>query len=427
VTEEKNLAKVIVAQLGARMHYAVPAILHRAGMLAHFYTDAYVGPGSAWYLPARAARLLPEAWRPAPLKRLLDRREDSLPPEKVTAFNLLGLAYAQKLIRSKSSREVLDADLWAMKRFNKKILQTIKDVEGERVFYLYSDASTELLSLKSSNNIKFIVDQIDPSIFEERLVAEESMFWPDWEIEPSGINEDEIYEREKLAWEMADLIIVNSEFTKTALISLGADSQRIEIVPLAVNIENFYPITAKKTYSKVNFLFLGSLILRKGIQYALEAFRLIRSSNVTLTIAGGLGVTMRVEKLKEYNKVCSYIGQIPRNNVVNVYQSADVFIFPTISDGFGLTQVEAMACGLPVITTPNSGSVVRDGFDGFIVPIRDSEALAEKIELLSSDPDLLQWMSKNARQRAQEFSWKKYGERLTGVIQHALEPLSVTE
>jgi glycosyltransferase involved in cell wall biosynthesis len=248
------------------------------------------------------------------------------------------------------------------------------------------------------------------------------MLWADWEKEPARIYEDETFEREKLAWKMADLIIVNSEFSKTALTSLGADSQKIEIVPLTVNLTNFNQITAKKTYSKVNFLYLGSLFLLKGIQYALEVFRLIRSSNVTFTIAGGLGNTMREEKLKDYNGLCSYIGQIPRKDVVSVYQSADVFLFPTISDGFGLTQVEAMACGLPVITTPNAGSVVRDGIDGFIVPIRDSEALAAKIELLAGNPELLQWVSQNARQRAQEFSWDKYEARLTEVIQRALEP-----
>jgi hypothetical protein len=129
-----TLPQVVVAQLTARMHYAVPALLHRAGMLAHFYTDAYVGPGSAWSLPARATRLLPEACRPAQLSRLLDRQEDSLPPEKVTAFNLLGLAYARKLLRSKKRRETLDVHLWAMKTFNRKILQTLKEFEEIKVF-----------------------------------------------------------------------------------------------------------------------------------------------------------------------------------------------------------------------------------------------------------------------------------------------------
>jgi glycosyltransferase involved in cell wall biosynthesis len=77
---------------------------------------------------------------------------------------------------------------------------------------------------------------------------------------------------------------------------------------------------------------------------------------------------------------------------------------------------EALAAGLPVITTPNAGSVVRDGVEGFIVPIRNPESLAEKIDLLARNPELLAQMSQKARERAQEFSWAKYGERLVDCI-----------
>src|SRR5208282_3335928 len=239
------------------------------------------------------------------------------------------------LLRSKTSRERLDVHLWAVKKFNEKILQTLNSVDGITALYTYTGASRELFSLKSSQKLKIIVDQFDPSVFGEKLVAEESSLWPDWEKEPARVYEDEIFDREKSAWAMADLIIVNSEFTKNALISLGADPEHIEIIPLGVNINNFSPLTVNKSQSKVNFLFLGTIILRKGIQYALEAFRLIRSSNVTFTIAGGFDVKFREEKLKDYEGVCKYIGPVPRKDVVRVYQSADVFLFPTISDGFG--------------------------------------------------------------------------------------------
>ncbi|MBW1953889.1 MAG: hypothetical protein JRI66_12550, partial [Deltaproteobacteria bacterium] len=103
--ENTHLPQVIVAQLGARRHYAVPVLLHRAGMLAHFFTDAYVGPGSAWHVLTKVAPLLPRAWQPAALRRLLARRADGLPGEKVTAFNLLGYRYARALQKTRDPKE----------------------------------------------------------------------------------------------------------------------------------------------------------------------------------------------------------------------------------------------------------------------------------------------------------------------------------
>jgi glycosyltransferase involved in cell wall biosynthesis len=75
-----------------------------------------------------------------------------------------------------------------------------------------------------------------------------------------------------------------------------------------------------------------------------------------------------------------------------------------------------MACGVPVITTPNCGSVVRDGVDGFIVPIRDATAIADKVELLLADRALREHMGRSARERAREFTWERYGERLLGAL-----------
>jgi glycosyltransferase involved in cell wall biosynthesis len=112
----------------------------------------------------------------------------------------------------------------------------------------------------------------------------------------------------------------------------------------------------------------------------------------------------------------AYVGQVPRSRIADEFREADVFVLPTLCDSFALVHLEAMACGVPVITTPNCGSVVRDGVDGFIVPIRDPEAIADKVELLLADRALRQRMSQSARARAGEFTWARYGERLLGAL-----------
>jgi glycosyltransferase involved in cell wall biosynthesis len=103
---------------------------------------------------------------------------------------------------------------------------------------------------------------------------------------------------------------------------------------------------------------------------------------------------------------------VPRVELREIYRQADVFVFPTLVEGMGIVVLEAMASGLPVITTPNGpGDIVRDGVDGFLVPPRDVDAIVERLERLRADPQLRQEMARNARIRAQEFTWDAYRKK----------------
>jgi glycosyltransferase involved in cell wall biosynthesis len=104
---------------------------------------------------------------------------------------------------------------------------------------------------------------------------------------------------------------------------------------------------------------------------------------------------------------------VPRTDIPAYFRWADVFVLPSICEGSALVIYEALASGLPVITTPNSGSVVRDNVDGSIVPIRSSDAIAECLEQFAKDADLRCTMGQNARENAlQSLSWQAYAERL---------------
>lgn len=112
----------------------------------------------------------------------------------------------------------------------------------------------------------------------------------------------------------------------------------------------------------------------------------------------------------------TYIGQVPRALVQEEFRAADLFVFPTLAEGFALVHLEALACGVPVITTPHCGSAVRDGVDGFVVPIRDASAIADRVQLLLRDRTFRDRMSAAARTRASEFVWDRYAEHLLGAI-----------
>jgi glycosyltransferase involved in cell wall biosynthesis len=98
------------------------------------------------------------------------------------------------------------------------------------------------------------------------------------------------------------------------------------------------------------------------------------------------------------------------------YGWADVFLLPSVCEGSATVTYEAMGAGLPVIATPNTGSVVRDGTDGFIVPVRDADAVVAKVELLANEPDLRRHMGEQARARASDFTVAEYGRRLVSAL-----------
>jgi glycosyltransferase involved in cell wall biosynthesis len=151
--------------------------------------------------------------------------------------------------------------------------------------------------------------------------------------------------------------------------------------------------------------------VRKGAWYLLEAMRRLNHlKHLTLTVFGKQTVPDRF--LAPFGDRIRCVPHVPRNEMPHAYQQGDVFVLPTLFEGSALSVFEALASGLPVVTTPNAGSVVRDGVDGFVAPIRDAEALADRIERLYGDPALRREMSVRARERALEFSWQRYRAEL---------------
>jgi glycosyltransferase involved in cell wall biosynthesis len=412
------LPQVVVAQLGARMHYAVPVILQRSGMLAHFYTDFYAGKGSAGYLLGKAAALFPEDWRAAALQRVLGRREDGLPPEKVTAFNRFGFAYARAQKRARNATELEKVFLTYGQRFC-ELVEKNHSKPGD-VVYAFGSAALRLFHWADQSNRGKILEQVSaPASVDFRLVWEEHQLWPGWE-EPREISVGQPRsELEAQEWQAADAIVCGSDFVAQGLASLGVPLEKIRVVPYGVEPSRFAASRAPYDGRRpLRVLFVGGVSLRKGPQYLVQALEELNSTKVVMRLVGP--VAIREPYRRRWQTRVELTGQVSRTEVRRHYEWADVFVFPTICDSFGIVQVEALAAGLPVITTAHAGSVVRDGVDGFIVPIRDAAAIAEKMDRLAADPYLLKKMSFAAGDRAREFSWEKYGERLVATVKHLI-------
>jgi glycosyltransferase involved in cell wall biosynthesis len=166
-------------------------------------------------------------------------------------------------------------------------------------------------------------------------------------------------------------------------------------------------------------LWLGTVSVSKGIQYLVEAARMLAGHPITVSVVGPLRI--RDEVVRSAPPSVTFEGPVPRNKTDDYYRWADVFVLPTVSDGFALTQLEAMAHGLPVIATPNCGRVVSDGQDGFLVPARDAEALADALAILSDDRDRILDMAHKALSTAQEYTINRVADELTSIAEEPVE------
>ncbi len=221
--------------------------------------------------------------------------------------------------------------------------------------------------------------------------------------------------------EAADYVLIPSEFVRRSFLEQGFPERRLLWIPFGVDTDRFRPsdVGGPRPFRA---LFIGQVGVRKGVPYLLEAWRRLGWRDAELWIVGRPSVEFARlgGRYKELSGV-RWKGYV--SDPVALYQQADVFVFPTIEEGSALVTYEAMACGLPVVTTPNAGSVVRDGVEGLIVPIRDVDALAVALDQLRADERLRREMGKAARARVERYTWDRHGDVLAGTYRRiALVP-----
>ncbi len=405
-----ELMKIAVAQIGARHHYAIPTVFHRAGILEGLYTDlcASVGPLSL------VRSFLPTALQPQALRRALGRTVDHVPPEKIHVFTGYALRRLMHRQRAVTPGMLRRAHVRANSEFCRLVVR--RGLGNATAVYLFNGAALEIARYAKDKGITTIVEQTSaPVAMEERLLLEERERWPGWERHNVGHADWEpMAERESLEWWLADRILCGSQHVLQGIRAQGGPSDRALVVPYSAQAGFFRPRPSRRDNEPLHVLFVGTVSLQKGVQYLGEAARHLRSKEILIRVVGPIRVTH--EGAAELQEALHLAGPVPRPDMAREYDWADVFVLPSICEGSATVCYEAMASGLPVITTPNAGSLVRDGVDGFIVPIRDAEALADKIMAVATDRELLRTMSDNAAQHARDFTWDRYAERLIAAV-----------
>ncbi|MGA2982455.1 MAG: glycosyltransferase family 4 protein [Terriglobia bacterium] len=209
----------------------------------------------------------------------------------------------------------------------------------------------------------------------------------------------------------ADAIVVPSDFAQRSFVEQGIPSEKLYICPYGVELSMFHPMP--KADSKFRVLFVGSASLRKGVGYLFEALRpLVKRGFCELWLVGGIESAAK-PLLAKNQDLFAYKGRQPRATLASVYSQGSVLVMPSIEEGLALVQAQAMACGIPVIATTNTGAenLFSDGIEGFIVPIRDPLAIRDKVEWMIGHVTERARMGAAALERVKDLGgWNRYGE-----------------
>lgn len=398
--------RVLVLQMGARLHYGVPAVYARANALQGLYTDACASVG----VLAIARRVLPPPFRSPGLHRLLGR---TLPPEiPREAVHVATLSTLTERFVARAARKS-GAIVLTHERLRRRILR--ERFGGANCLCCVDNADLDLMKAAREAGLTVLYRQlILPSV--GRILREERQLFPG--IEPQ-IPEDVVERgvaRDREVFELADAVICASTRIAEDIASLVGPAARTAVVPYGIRADW---LQAPRAPVPGRILFVGSVGLRKGNHYLAEAARLLKSRGVPCDVRVVGPFDPRVIARPEFRGP-TYVGQVPRDVVRSEFAQADVLTLPTLADGFGIVHLEALACGVPVVTTANCGSQVRDGEDGFIVPVRDAAALADRLEQIVTDRALRERMSRAASEHARELNLERHGRLLLAATRDAM-------
>lgn len=410
------MRKITVAMIGARRHYAIPRLLHEAGLLDKFVTDSYVGNKP---LLRAALKSIPRSLASAQVTRWLGRSSDALPGNKVHSNEFLGLWYAWKQRSAHGHEKWYALNREVSRRFARTVRRA--GIADSAALWAFDYAALESFQLARQAGLRCILEQtVLPRREHFALMRAECERWPGWQPDLQVPQHDaESLEREEQELAMADRIIVGSSYVKDCIDRIRP-GMPVTLVRSGVDTSKFRmpPGKTDRQGRPLRLLFVGEVGLRKGIQYLLEAVRDMPASSVEVRVAGT--IKLQREQLAPYAERVRFLGAVPRLQMMELYAWADVMILPSIVEGSALSTYEALLSGVPVITTANAGSVVTSGADGFLVPAQDSGAIRRAIETYLDEPDTLARHTLSAAALSGELGLERYQRELADFARAAI-------
>ncbi len=409
-TAKTVLPKAVVTHAGRRDGYQLALALDEGGLLESLITDAYWNPAAyALLKTALPHRGIPERFCPG-----LDPRHvhSSLKAMLIEVVAKLGpgrkLNPAKDAVLGGAARRRAIATRSALFSYSYYASSAFRPGDAEIDHRFLFQLHPHPLSVRA-----ILTEEIECTpAARASLLGEAEMSLP-----------PEAFETLAREAELANGWVAASRYTAQTLAEHGIPADKVHVVPYGVDLQSFSPRPQPPAQDEpFTIIYVGSLIQRKGLSYLLDAVRALKSKNIRLLLRGRGGVDQ--DLLKSYSDVDYDLKLgLPLADLVRDIQRSDVFVLPSLTEGFAQVILEAMACGVPVITTANTCApdIMTEGAEGFIVPIRDPRAIEEKLAWGLENRDALAAMGRQAAQQAGIFTLERFRVGVRGAYQAMVE------
>lgn len=357
-------------QLGSREHYAIPRMLQGAGLLDRLVTDSWIPEGR-------------QKWVAKASKSLALRRHSEIPDDSVRAATgaRLALDVAMRVRGIRGWAAITRRNRWFQEFAARQVSRCGADAS---VCFSYSYTAGKPFEVARSRGLSCVLGQIDPGPLEYEVVDAGTQAYAHLKLASDDRPPPEYWTEWRDELNLADRILVNSEWSRELLVRQDVPEDRIEVVPLAYEapVHSTSPPRERRAGEPLTVLFLGQVILRKGIGQLFDAIRLLKGDPVRFVIAGPVGVKIPEDIASRAD--VQFTGPVDGATARKLYRQADVFILPTLSDGFAITQLEALASRVPVIASKFCGNVVSHGENGLLLDDITPASIATTLASLTS-------------------------------------------
>jgi len=376
---------IVVSQYGAFHGQQGAEAAHALGMLQKFFT---VRPYRGNIPPDKVRNL---GWLDAPVRLLNQANKRALHSQCIDKCNVGLRKHTRTLFDQIVSRSITKQTkiFHAYSSFQERCWDAC-ETYGVKKIADWGIAHPKFLMAAWEREAKMLGLAVSPSIQTQRILAE---------------------------LEQMDIVYVPSRFVKQTFLDFGYKRDHLRINPYGVDAKRFYPVARQGAVKeRFSIVTAGMLGWRKGTYYLLEAARRLKQEGLDCDVylMGFPDAEFGKKILSRYRDVITHVGSVSNAAIADYYRLADVFVLPSLAEGQARVVLEAMACATPCIVTPNTGcaEVVSDGINGFVVPARDSEAIADRIRLLYRDQARLRDMGRKARQMVEQQTWHRYRQTL---------------